>query len=356
MTLTALELTHYRSYNSMSIQFDHKLNVFIGKNGAGKTNLAEAIQFLSLARSFRTPNDQDLIQKHQPFAKIKAIIERQGRLHTLEVIITPKGKKILLNQKPIKKLSELSNIMHVLFFEPKDVAMFDDLPKVRRKFLDTHISKHQHSYLNALTEYEKILSERNHVLKQFQPDLKHLDVLTNQLIEASYPIVTARQSYMQQLNQVIGKITSAVKGRSVDITLQYVPYVPLDQNFHTLAAQLYQTKKDDDLRKKTTQVGPHREDFVAIYDQQTIASYGSQGENRLAAIALKIAPYFLVKNTEQRPIIVLDDVLSELDPLTQSRLLDFLQKLQQVFITTTTVPKTQATVFTIQNSQISRRA
>jgi DNA replication and repair protein RecF len=356
MILTDLELTHYRSYSHVSISFDKKVNILIGKNGAGKTNLAEAVQFLSLARSFRTSQDQDLIQKGQEFAKIKAKIQRQGRFHTLEVVITNQGKKILLNQKPIKKLSELSNIMHVLFFEPKDVAMFDDLPKVRRTFLDTHISKHQANYLSLLTAFEAILDQRNALLKQTHPDVQHLDVLTKQLIDASYLIVTSRQSYIQQLNLVIGKITSAVKGQPVDITLQYVPYVSLDKNFFTTASQLFKLKREEELRRKTTQIGPHREDFVAIYNQNTIATYGSQGENRLAAIALKIAPYFLLENHDQRPIIVLDDVLSELDQNTQIRLLDFLQKLQQVFITTTTIPKTKATIYHIQNSHILRRA
>lgn len=356
MTIDRLELVNYRSYSHIDLTFDHQLNVFLGKNGAGKTNLAEAIHFLSMARSFRTSDDQDLIQKGQPFAKIKAKIDLQGRKQTLEILITPQGKKILVNQKPIKKLSELSKIIHVLFFEPRDVMLFDDLPKVRRKFLDTNLSKFHDSYLLQLTKYEMVLNERNILLKSQHPDRQHLAVLTKQLIEASYPLVVARLSYVTNLNRVIHKITSAVKGKSVDIQLQYVPYVNPQQHFFEEANKLYQTKLEDDLRKKTTQVGVHREDFVAIYDQQTIATYGSQGENRLAAIALKIAPYFLVEDAALKPIIVLDDVLSELDEPTQKRLLEFLQKLQQVFMTTTQMLPSAAHVYHIQNSHIQRRA
>ena len=356
MTIERLELVNYRSYTNISLTFDQKLNVFLGKNGAGKTNLAEAIHFLSLARSFRTANDQDLIQKQKEFAKIKAYIDLQGRKQTLEVILTAKGKKILVNQKPLKRLSELSKIIHVLIFEPRDVMMFDDLPKVRRRFLDTNLAKQQPHYLEALTVYEKVLLERNQLLKLLQPDRQHLMILTQQLIEASYPIVVARLSYINQLNQVISKITSAVKGAGIDIQLQYVPYVNPQGHFFEEAKKLYQQRLEDDLRRKTTQYGIHREDFVAIYNQQTIANYGSQGENRLTAIALKIAPYFLEDNQDARPIIVLDDVLSELDQATQARLLTFLGKLQQVFITTTTIGNTPATIYTIQQSQITRRA
>jgi DNA replication and repair protein RecF len=356
MTVQRLELVNYRSYSHIQLTFDAQLNVFLGKNGAGKTNLAEAIHFLSLARSFRTSDDQDLLQKGQPFAKVKAVIDLQGRKQTLEIVITPQGKKILLNQKPVKKLSELSKVIHVLFFEPRDVMLFDDLPKVRRKFLDTHISKHQEGYLQQLSQYEALLNERNLLLKSTQPNRQHLAVLTKQLIEASYPIVVSRHSYIENINKVISKITSVVKGSPIDIKLQYVPYVNPKQDFFKEASLLFASKLEDDIRKKTTQLGTQREDFVAIYNQQTIASYGSQGENRLAAIALKIAPYFLVEDQALRPIIVLDDVLSELDEPTQKRLLQFLQKLQQVFITTTHMLDSPAAIYDIQNSHIQRRA
>jgi len=354
MTVQRLELVNYRSYSHIQLTFDAQLNVFLGKNGAGKTNLAEAIHFLSLA--FRTSDDQDLLQKGQPFAKVKAVIDLQGRKQTLEIVITHQGKKILLNQKPVKKLSELSKVIHVLFFEPRDVMLFDDLPKVRRKFLDTHISKHQEGYLQQLSQYEALLNERNLLLKSAQPNRQHLAVLTKQLIEASYPIVVARHSYIENINKVISKITSVVKGSPIDIKLQYVPYVNPKQDFFKEASLLFASKLEDDIRKKTTQLGTQREDFVAIYNQQTIASYGSQGENRLAAIALKIAPYFLVEDQALRPIIVLDDVLSELDEPTQKRLLQFLQKLQQVFITTTHMLDSPAAIYDIQNSHIQRRA
>lgn len=356
MTIDRLELVHYRSYTHIDVTFDRQLNVFLGKNGAGKTNLAEAIHFLSLARSFRTSQDQDLIQKSNPFAKLKASIDLQGRKQTLEMIISPQGKKILLNQKPLKKLSELSKVIHVLFFEPKDVMLFDDVPKVRRKFLDTHISKQHHAYLQHLSRYEVLLAERNLLLKGQRVDPQHLEVLTRQMIESSYPIVVARLSYVEQLNRVIAKITSAVKGAPVDIQLQYIPYVDPKKHFFEEATRLFKSKQDEDIRRKTTQLGVQREDFLAIYNQHTIASYGSQGENRLAAIALKIAPYFLVQETSLRPIIVLDDVLSELDEATQMRLWTFLQKLQQVFITTTHTMHQDATIFYIDQSQILRRA
>jgi DNA replication and repair protein RecF len=355
MIVEQLELVHYRSYTNLKVRFQKGLNIFLGKNGAGKTNLVEAIHYLSLARSFRTSNDKELIQKGKIFANIKATIEQDDIRRVLDITIRDSGKQIILQKKPVMKLSQLAQVMNVLVFEPRDVLIFDELPKVRRQFLDVTLSKHSRHYLEHISRYEAVLKQRNDLLKHNVVDIAHLDILTNQLIQASYPIIIARMTYLKEVNEVIGKITQSIKGDAFPIQLQYVPFIKDMKVYQEEAKKQYRDSRALDLKRKVTQIGVHREDFVVIYHNHAIQSFGSQGENRLAAMALKLSPYFLIKDKNQRPVIVLDDVLSEFDTPTQQRVLLFLEKLQQVFITTTQVPSKQYPIYEIQQNQVTRR-
>lgn len=355
MIIRELELTNYRSYTYLKTFFDKKINVLIGENGSGKTNLVEAIHYLSLARSFRTTDDLALIHKGSPYTKIKAIVEEGDLQRTIEVVLSPEGKKILVNFKPIAKISQLTEVVNVLVFEPRDVMIFDDLPKVRRRFLDTSLTKLSLVYLKKITEYEKVLKERNELLKQNNPDRHHLSILTSTLISLSEPIVTLRHQHLMKINEVLSKIVGLIKGESFRVKLHYVPYAEPGPTFVEQANRIFEKNLEQDLKRKTTSTGIHREDFVVVYEDQAIASFGSQGENRLVAIALKLSPYFLIETQEKRPIVVLDDVLSELDHKTQQRLLTFLEKLQQVFVTTTHYPNQQHIQYRIKNNTITRR-
>jgi DNA replication and repair protein RecF len=180
-------------------------------------------------------------------------------------------------------------------------------------------------------------------------------VLTKQLVEASYPIIVARSKYLDMINQVIAKIITAIKGESFKLQLKYAPYIHVKMNFIEEATALFTQTVESDIRRKMTQVGIHREDFVIMYQDRAIASFGSQGENRLAALALKLSPYFLIEDKEARPIIVLDDVLSELDEATQRRLIQFLEKMHQVFVTSTHYPLPTPNAYDVDNSHITRR-
>lgn len=355
MIIEEIELVNYRSYTYSRVTFDRKINVIIGKNGSGKTNIAEAIHYISLGRSFRTSDDARLIKKGQKEARIKAVVSGLGLKKTIEIVLTPQGKKVLINTKPILRLSELSNVANVLVFEPRDVLMFDDAPRVRRQFLDMTLSKLHPAYLRHITLYEKILKERNNLLKQMQVDRQHLAILTEQLIEASFPLIEARQAYLNQINNVLSKVVGLIKGEKFNVSLRYVPYLLLQNDYPLQARLLYEKTLEQDIKRKTTTVGIHREDFVVVYEEEAIASFGSQGENRIVALALKVSPYFLIEEKESKPIIVLDDVLSELDDSTQQRLLLFLEKVEQVFITTTHYPIGRHTQYDIQNQIMTRR-
>ena len=356
MIVTQLELTNFRSYEKLQLDFGEGLHVFAGPNGAGKTNIVEAIHFLSLARSFRTPKDELLLRRGSEFGAIRATVRAGNRVRKIAIGLSPNGKKILVNDKPITRLSELSELVNVLVFEPRDVLLFEDLPRARRQFLDIALIKQENGYLEALTRYEKILRERNEILKQERVNHTQLDVITNQLVEASLPLVIGRAAYLEKINGVIEKIVKSIKLAPVGIKLHYRPYVKPSSEFVQEALALYEKSKDIDIRRKLTNIGVHREDFRIDLDNSDVADFGSQGENRLLAIALKLSPYFIIEDKDDRPIIVLDDVLSELDPPSQERLLQFLTKFDQVFITTTKYSKNYGVVYDVGHQKAQRRS
>jgi DNA replication and repair protein RecF len=355
MIIKRLELTNFRSYERLRMDFGEGLHVLVGPNGIGKTNIVEAIHYLSLARSFRTSNDALLVKRGQTFAAIRASVQIHEKERSVAIGLGTGGKKILVNDRPVSRLSELSDLVNVIVFEPRDVLLFDDLPKARRKFLDVALMKHNPAYLEQLTRYEKLLQERNELLKQDAINHIQLEVVTNQLIQASLPLVEKRGAYLEQVNGVLDKIVKALRGQEIGVKLHYEPYLQPSPRFQEQARELYGRALDGDIRRKVTNFGPHREDFRLDLNEADIASFGSQGENRLLALALKLSPYFLIEDKDRRPIIVLDDVLSELDPPTQARLITFLTKFEQVFLTTTKYRQNIGTIHDITAYATPRR-
>jgi DNA replication and repair protein RecF len=293
--------------------------------------------------------------KGKDFASINALIEEGDIKRKIKVILTPAGKRILISEKPVIKLSELSERVDVIIFEPRDAMLFDDLPKTRRKFLDVSLSKHTNGYLDHLGQYEKALKERNELLKQENPNRDQLLILTGMLATLCEPIVRLRAAYLKSINEVISKIVTTIKGVEMNVELIYDPFITPGDNFISRAKDALEKALENDIRRKVTSLGPHREDFHATLKTHDIASFGSQGENRLLAIALKLSPYFLITDKDKRPIVVLDDVLSELDNPTQARLLPFLEKFDQVFITTTKNVNCHATIYDVADHKIIRR-
>lgn len=223
----------------------------------------------------------------------------------------------------------------MIVFEPKDVLMFRGLPKVRRNFLDVSLSKKSPVYLEHISRYEKLLKQRNDILKSNEVNMTLLEANTELLIRTSETIVNYRVAYMKDINHILNNITRALAYEEKKVELIYKPYITPNQNFYQDAKNAYKRALESDLRNKATTIGIHREDFYINLNGREIGTFGSQGENRLVALALKLTPYFLTEDEEKKPIVVLDDVMSELDPAHQKRLLEFIQKFDQVFITTT---------------------
>ena len=306
-----------------------------GPNAVGKTNVVEAIQYLSLGHSFKTNDITDLIRKGSDQAKIETVIQEGKIERKIVAILEKSGQKISINGKPIKKLSELVKVVNVILFEPKDVLLFRGSPKDRRNFLDISISKKSPNYIQFLSDYEKLLKERNEILKSPKFDENLLDTNTELLIKTSYAIVKYRKAYAEDINDILNKITRALTGTCEKFELHYYPFVEPNSEFETNAKEAFKRSLENDLRTKATSIGVQREDLSMSLNGRDIGEFGSQGENRIAALALKLAPYFLIDDKEKRPIVVLDDVMSELDQTHKQNLVNFLKRFEQVFITAT---------------------
>ena len=335
MLIKKISLKNFRNHNSLSFDFSDHLNVLTGLNAVGKTNVVEAIYYLSLGRSFRTNEDIELINKNHEKAEIDAIILEGELTRKIKIIITKTGRMVMINGKSISKLSELSKCVNVILFQPKDVQLFSGPPRDRRNFLDISISKKSSIYLDYISRYEKVLKERNDLLKSDNIDQTLLDVTTELLIKLSGSIISYRQMYVKDINDILNKITRALTGVKETFEVKYYPFVPYDADFNENAKKAFKRAEEGDFKHKQTSIGVHREDISISLNGRDIATFGSQGENRIAALALKLSPYFLIEDKDKKPIIVLDDVMSELDQKHQERLIKFLRKFNQVFITAT---------------------
>ena len=355
MIIKSLTLRNFRNYDYAKVEFDSKLNVIVGDNAAGKTNLVEAIYFLSLARSFRTSETSDLIKNKRQFSEIEARVEQDTITKDIVALMTSSSKKFVCNDKPIRKLSDLSKLINVIVFEPKDTLMFSDSPLVRRNFLDINLSKKSPIYLENLMVFEKLLRERNAILKSDIVDKIQLKIVTDQMIEVEETICKYRAAYVNEINNILSKLITKLKGENQTAQLVYMPFMKIDDKFKSSCARAYESNIESDVKHRMTQLGIHREDIKMILNGKDISEQGSQGENRISVIALKVAPFFLIEDKAQKPIVILDDVMSELDDEHKKRLLTFVRDLEQVFITTTKTNIKDASIYEVSQHIVTRR-
>ncbi|MFA5686954.1 MAG: DNA replication/repair protein RecF [Bacilli bacterium] len=355
MILNSISLRNYRNHKSVDLFFEKGLNFIVGDNAQGKTNIVEAIHFLSLGRSFRTNEDFNLINDQSDTAYVIANITFGDLKKKISVSLSPSGKKVLYNNKVVKKLSELNDIINVIIFEPPTTMLFKTSPKTRRDFLDINLSKIDENYLKSLFSYEKILKERNNLLKNEDVNLDQLEIITDMLIDAAEKIVVSRTNYIYEINKVFPKVVSTINKTKENVSINYFPFVKADEDYKINAKTAFSKALESDLKKKVTSIGPHREDFKISLNNKDVAKYGSQGENRLLALSLTLCPYFLIKEKDKKPIIVLDDVMSELDDENKERLISFLTNFEQVFITSTSLQSKGVNTYEIKNNKILRR-
>ncbi|SPS07363.1 DNA replication/repair protein RecF [Latilactobacillus sakei] len=370
MYLSELQLNHYRNYESVDVHFSPDTNVLIGENAQGKTNLLEAIYVLALARSHRTNTDRELIQWHEDFAKITGLVQRSAGKTPLELVLSQKGKKAKVNHLEQAKLSQYIGQLNVVLFAPEDLNIVKGSPAVRRHFIDMEFGQMSSKYLYNISQYKSILKQRNQYLKQLQrrqaKDLVYLGVLSDQLAAYGAEATVARRQFLQQMEKWAQKLHQEItKDREV-LTFKYQSQIPeeqLDQSVEELYQQfqtLYEKQQTREVEQGTTLIGPHRDDVQFLVNDKDVQAFGSQGQQRTTALSVKLAEIDLMKaQTGEYPILLLDDVLSELDDLRQTHLLKTFQNKVQTFLTTTSLENVKkeiiATprVFTVTNGVVT---
>ena len=329
-----MKLKNFRNYDLLDLEFDSTTNIFYGDNAQGKTNILESIYLTGTTKSHRGTKDRDLIKFGQEEAHIETIVEKRGVPFKIDIHLkknSPKG--IAINKVPIKKASELFGIINIVFFSPEDLNIIKNGPAERRRFIDLELAQLDKVYLNDLSNYNRIVNQRNKLLKDIydKKDLMAtLDIWDLQLVNYGNKVIERRKIFIEQMNEIIGSVHEKLTGGKERLQLVYEPGVKGD-NFE----EALRKNRERDLRMKSSSVGPHRDDICFLCGDLDIRKFGSQGQQRTAALSLKLAEIELVKQeVKDTPILLLDDVLSELDKHRQNYLLDSINDVQTLITCT----------------------
>lgn len=356
MKLDHLTLKNYRNYATVDTDFSPEINVLIGENAQGKTNLLEAIYVLALARSHRTNSDKDLIRFGSDFARVSGRISRQSGTHQLELVISHQGKRARIDRIEQSKLSQYLGHFNVILFAPEDLAIVKGSPAGRRRFIDMEFGQMSSKYLYNLSQYKTFLKQRNAYLKQLKyhqaKNLVYLDVLTDSLAAFGAELITARAELLQTMSGYAAAVQQDItKGREM-LRFSYQTQVDAEAQQNSEAAYaalgaLFAKQQAREIEQGTSLVGPHRDDVAFIVNDKNVADFGSQGQQRTTALAVKLAEIDLMKDqTGEYPVLLLDDVLSELDAMRQTNLLKAIQSKVQTFLTTTSLDGIQKEIIT----------
>ncbi|WP_100405888.1 DNA replication/repair protein RecF [Bacillus solitudinis] len=346
MYIKTLGIKHFRNYHQADLMFDDNVNVFIGENAQGKTNIIEAIYVLALAKSHRTSKDKELIQWNEEFSKIQGDVIKQSGSVKLDVVISTKGKKVKLNGLEQRRLSEYVGAVNVVMFAPEDLNLVKGSPQVRRRFIDMELGQISKIYLHHLGLYQKILIQRNHLLKDLQVkkgSLDMLDILTDQLIEVAANITKKRFIFVAQLQKWAEPVHHDISRGKERLEITYKPSSNVSEEMELskikeVFNETYKSKKQSEIGRGVSLFGPHRDDLGFLVNDNDVQTYGSQGQQRTTALAIKLAEIELIyAEIGEYPILLLDDVLSELDDYRQSHLLQTIQRRVQTFVTTTSI-------------------
>lgn len=334
MYIESLELKNYRNYEYLCMTMHKGTNILFGDNAQGKTNILEAAYVCGTTKSHRGSKDKEMIRFEQEEAHIRMTVRKDEVSHKIDMHLKKnRSKGIAIDGIPIKKAVELFGIVNFVFFSPEDLQIIKNGPSERRRFLDAELCQLNKLYLQELANYNKILNQRNKLLKDisFQPNLADtLDVWDMQLAAYGKKIIKVRKQFIEELNEIIKEIHEKLTGGREEIVITYEP----DAEEEKLEQQLADSREKD-LKYKTTSVGPHRDDFCVKVNGIDIRRYGSQGQQRTAALSLKMSEIYLVKKIiKDNPILLLDDVLSELDSSRQHYLLQSIKDIQTIITCT----------------------
>lgn len=334
MILKSVELNNFRNYESLHMELDSGTNILYGDNAQGKTNILESIYVSGTTKSHKGSKDREMIRFGCEESHIRTIVEKGGVDYQIDMHLKKnRSKGIAINRIPIRKASELFGILNLVFFSPEDLNIIKNGPSERRRFLDLELCQLNKLYLYELTRYNKILNQRNKLLKDiiFRPELKDtLSVWDDQLVESGKKIIEAREEFVREIGFIVQKIHKSLSGNKEELILSYEP----DSRAEELEQKMREYRERD-LKFGQTTAGPHRDDLSFFVDQVDIRRFGSQGQQRTSALSLKLSEIELVKKSiHETPILLLDDVLSELDSNRQNFLLNSIHDIQTLITCT----------------------
>lgn len=334
MIIKSLEIADYRNYDSLHIDFSSGTNILYGDNAQGKTNILEAIYMSATTKSHKGTKDKDVVNFRKEEAHIRTYLEKEGIETRVDMHLRKnKSKGIAIDGQKIKKAAQLLGLLNVVFFSPEDLSIIKNGPAERRRFVDMELCQLDQFYLYNLNNYNKIVNQRNKLLKDmyFNPSLRDtLNIWDSQLISFGSKIIERRQLFVEQLNEIILEIHRKLSGGRENLVIQYEPDVLIDEYEKKMSLN-----QERDVKLKQTSTGPHRDDFSFVVGDIDIRKFGSQGQQRTAALSLKLSEIELVKKmTRDNPVLLLDDVLSELDSNRQNYLLSTIGDIQTIITCT----------------------
>lgn len=334
MIIKSIELADFRNYETLNLSFNKGTNILYGNNAQGKTNILEAIYVAATTKSHKGSKDRDIIHFNKEESHIRAYIEKEDIETRIDMHLRKsKSKGIAIDGQKIKKASELLGLLNVVFFSPEDLSIIKDGPSERRRFVDMELCQLDSFYLYNLNHYNKIVNQRNKLLKDmyFNPSLKEtLNIWDSQLVSFGSKLIERRILFVNQLNEIVYGIHKKLSGDKEELIMKYEPDVIIEDFENKLKAS-----KERDIKLKQTCVGPHRDDFSFLIEDIDIRKFGSQGQQRTAALSLKLSEIELVKKiAKDSPVLLLDDVLSELDGSRQNFLLNSIGEIQTIITCT----------------------
>lgn len=332
MIVESVELKDYRNYEFLDMNFNEHVNIIYGDNAQGKTNILESIYMCSTSKSHRGSKDREIVRFGEDESHIKLSVLKHGMKYRIDMHLKKnKTKGIAVNGIPIKKAVELFGIINIVFFSPEDLNIIKNGPSERRRFMDMELSQLDKIYLSNLVNYNKVLNQRNKLLKDiaFSPSeqlMQTLDIWDMQLVKYGSLIIKGRKIFIEKINTIISDIHSRLTGGIENIKVCYVPDV--DVNYFE---EEVRNSRQKDIKYKVTGKGPHKDDLIFLINDNDVRKYGSQGQQRTAALSLKLSEIELVKLViKDTPVLLLDDVLSELDSNRQNFLINSIGDIQTI--------------------------
>ena len=336
MYIKRLQMLNYRNYKSLNITLGKNVNVFMGDNAQGKTNILEAIYYCAFAKSHRTSKDRELINWNSDSAYESLLVGKDRLDKNIDINILKDGKKaIKINKIKVSKIGELFGNFNVVMFSPEDLKIIKDSPGVRRKFIDMELCQLNSKYYYNLVQYNKVLNERNVVLKNRKLDSEILDIYDIQLANFGYHIIIERLKYINKLNFYGKDIHKDISSGKENVEFKYISTIKDLEDIENSFYELLRRNRKKDIEKGTTSIGPHRDDFIVLINDVDTKSFGSQGQQRSAVLTIKFSSLKIIKEmTSEYPVLLLDDVLSELDFNRKRYILSTIGEIQTIITCT----------------------